>query len=66
LDIGGNMQDQKVKKNIQTLRKLVADINKLNIALYKEGVSYRMEDTYDEEIGAKVIEARYVSQKVEY
>jgi hypothetical protein len=25
-----------------------------------------MEDTYDEEIGAKVIEARYVSQKVEY
>jgi hypothetical protein len=51
---------------IKELRLYVASINKLNIKLYKQGVSYRIDDGYSEELNAKQIEIQYLQQKVEY
>jgi hypothetical protein len=60
------MKDPKVADMIKELRLYVASINKLNIKLYKQGVSYRIDDGYSEELNAKQIEIQYLQQKVEY
>ena len=60
------MKDPKVADMIKELRLYVASINKLNIKLYKQGVSYRSDDGYSEELNAKQIEIQYVQQKGEY
>ena len=60
------MKDPKVADMIKELRLYVASINKLNIKLYKQGVSYRIDDGYSKELNAKQIEIQYLQQKVEY
>ena len=60
------MKDPKVADMVKELRLYVDSINKLNKKLYKQGVSYRLEDTYDADIDAKNIEITYLQQKVEY
>jgi hypothetical protein len=60
------MKDPKVADMIKELRLYIASINKLNIKLYKQGVSYRIDDSYSEELNAKQIEIQYLKQTVEY
>jgi hypothetical protein len=60
------MKDPKVADMVKELRLYVANINKLNVKLYKQGVSYRIDDGYSEELSAKQIEIQYLQQKVEY
>ena len=60
------MKDPKVADIVKELRLYVDSINKLNVKLYKHGVSYRLHDTYDEDTGAKNVEIQYLQQKVEY
>ena len=60
------MKDPKVADMIKELRLYIASINKLNIKLYKQGVSYRIDDGYSEELNAKQIEIQYLKQTVEY
>ena len=42
------MKDPKVEDMIKELKTLMKDLNKLNVKLYKQGVSYRLNDGYDE------------------
>ena len=60
------MKDSKVSDMVKELRLYVDSINKLNKKLYKQGVSYRLYDTYDADAGAKNIEIQYLKQTVEY
>jgi hypothetical protein len=60
------MKDPKVEQMVKELNTLVNNMNKLNIKLYKQGVSYRLHDTHDEDTDAKNIEIQYLQQKVEY
>ena len=60
------MKDPKVADMIKELRLYVDSMNNLNKKLYKQGVSYRLHDTYDDDTGAKNIEIQYLQQKVEY
>jgi len=60
------MKDPKVADMVKELRLYVANINKLNVKLYKQGVSYRIDDGYSKELNAKQIEIQYLQQKVEY
>jgi len=60
------MKDPKVADIVKELRLYVDSINKLNVKLYKHGVSYRLHDTYDQDTDAKHIEIQYLQQKVEY
>ena len=60
------MKDPKVADLVKELRLYVANINKLNVKLYKQGVSYRIDDGYSEELSAKQIEIQYLQQNVEY
>ena len=60
------MKDPKVEQMVKELNTLVNNMNKLNIKLYKQGVSYRLEDGVNDEINAKHVEIQYLQQKVEY
>ena len=60
------MKDPKVADMVKELRLYVDSINKLNKKLYKQGVSYRLEDGFNDEINAKHVEIQYLQQKVEY
>ena len=60
------MKDPKVADMVKELNTLIKDLNKLNIKLYKQGVTYRIDDSYSEDTGAKNIEIQYLQQKVEY
>lgn len=60
------MKDPKVIELCKELKELVQGINKVNKKLYAQGVTYRMEESYDEEVKSKQLEIRYLSQKVEY
>ena len=60
------MKDPKVADMVKELNTLIKDLNKLNIKLYKQGVTYRIDDGYSEEVSAKQIEIQYLNQTVEY
>ena len=60
------MKDPKVIEQVKELKKLIVEVNKVNKKLYAQGVTYRLEDTYDEEQQSKQLEIRYLQQKVEY
>lgn len=60
------MKDPKVTEMIKELNSLVTDLNKLNRKLYKEGVSYRLNDGYDPDLDSKIVEIQYLKQTVEY
>lgn len=60
------MKDPKVAEMVKELNTLVKDVNRLNVKLYKQGVSYRIHDGYDEELDAKLIEIQHLKQTVEY
>ena len=60
------MKDPKVADLVKQLKTLVNDINKVNTKLYKQGVTYRLEESYDEENHTKQVEVRYLKQEVKY
>ena len=60
------MKDPKVAEQVKELKKLINEVNKVNKKLYAQGVTYRLEDTYDEQQQSKQLEIRYLQQKVEY
>ena len=60
------MKDPKVADMVKELNTFIKDLNKLNIKLYKQGVTYRINDGYSEEVSAKQIEIQYLKQTVEY
>ena len=60
------MKDPKVTEQVKELKRLISEVNKVNKKLYAQGVTYRLEDTYDEEQQSKQLEIRYLQQKVEY
>jgi len=60
------MKDPTVADMVKELNTLIKDLNKLNIKLYKQGVTYRIADGYSEEVSAKQIEIQYLKQTVEY
>ena len=60
------MRDPKVADLVKELRTLVNNINKVNTKLYKQGVTYRLEESYDEENHTKQVEVRYLKQEVKY
>ena len=60
------MKDPKVAEQVKELKKLINEVNKVNKKLYAQGVTYRLEDTYDEQQHTKQLEIRYLQQKVEY
>ena len=60
------MKDPKVADMVKELNTFIKDLNKLNIKLYKQGVTYRIDDGYSEEVSAKQIEIQYLKQTVEY
>jgi len=60
------MKDPKVADLVKQLKTLVNDINKVNTKLYKQGVTYRLEESYDEDNHTKQVEVRYLKQEVKY
>jgi len=60
------MKDPKVAEQVKELKRLINEVNKVNKKLYAQGVTYRLEDTYDAEQHTKQLEIRYLQQKVEY
>lgn len=60
------MKDPKVADLVKELKTLVNNINKVNTKLYKQGVTYRLEESYDEENHTKHVEVRYLKQEVTY
>jgi hypothetical protein len=60
------MKDPKVEEMIKELNTLVNNMNKLNVKLYKQGVSYRLNDGFNDDRSAKLVEIQYLQQKVEY
>ena len=60
------MKDPKVEVMVKELNTLVNNMNKLNVKLYKQGVSYRLNDGFNDDQKAKLVEIRYLQQKVEY
>ena len=60
------MKDPKVAEMVKELNTLIKDLNKLNVKLYKQGVSYRLIDDYDGTSESKLIEIKYLKQTVEY
>ena len=60
------MKDPKVADLVKQLNTLVSDINKVNTELYKQGVTYRLEESFDEENHTKQVEVRYLKQEVKY
>lgn len=60
------MKDPKVADLVKQLKTLVNDINKVNTKLYEQGVTYRLEESYDEDNHTKQVEVRYLKQEVKY
>jgi len=60
------MKDPKVTEMVKELNTLVRDLNRLNVKLYKQGVSYRLNDGYNETTESKEFEIQYLKQTVEY
>jgi len=60
------MKDPKVAEMIKELNTLIKDVNRLNVKLYKQGVSYRLHDGYNDDTESKLIEIQYLKQTVEY
>ena len=60
------MKDPKITELVKELRETVKTMNKINKKLYAQGVTYRLEDTYDSETDSKPVEIQYLQQKVEY
>ena len=60
------MKDPKVTAMVKDLNTLVKDLNKLNLQLYKQGVSYRLHDGFNADTEAKEIEIQHLRQTVEY
>ena len=60
------MKDPKVTEMIKELNTIIKQLNKLNVKLYKEGVSYRLNDGYNETSESKEFEIQYLKQTVEY
>ena len=60
------MKDPIIADMVAELRELIEQINIINKKLYDNDVSYRLEDTYDEEQQSKQLEIRHLQQKVEY
>ena len=60
------MKDPRVTKLVTELKQNVAQLNKINKKLYAQGVTYRLEDTYDDTTNSKQLEIQYLQQKVEY
>mgnify|MGYP001166502257 CR=1 FL=1 len=60
------MKDPKVTKLVKELDDHIKSINKLNVALNKQGVTYRIEDGHDAETGTKIVSIQYLRQTIEY
>jgi len=60
------MKDPKVAEMVKELNTLIKQLNKLNVKLYKEGVSYRLNDGYNETLESKEFEIQWLKQTVEY
>lgn len=60
------MKDPKVADMIKELHLYVDSINKLNKKLYKQGVTYSIQDSFNQEVDAKLLEIRHLHQRVEY
>jgi len=60
------MKDPAVIDMVKELRLYVDSINKLNKKLYKQGVSYRLSDGFNDDQSAKLVEIQHLQQKVEY
>ena len=60
------MKDPRVAKLVTELKKHIEQLNKLNKKLYAQGVTYRLEESYDEDLNTKNLEIQYLQQKVEY
>lgn len=60
------MKDPAVTDMVKELRLYVDSINKLNKKLYKQGVSYRLRDGFNDDQSAKLVEIQHLQQKVEY
>ena len=60
------MKDPKVAKLVKELEDYIKSINKLNVALYKQGVTYRIEDGHNVETDAKIVSIQYLRQTIEY
>jgi hypothetical protein len=60
------MKDPKVTAMVKDLNTLIKDLNKLNLQLYKQGVSYRLHDGFNADTEAKEIEIQHLRQTVEY
>ena len=60
------MKDPRVAKLVTELKKHIDQLNKLNKKLYAQGVTYRLEESYDEDLNTKNLEIQYLQQKVEY
>tara|TARA_B100000900_G_scaffold322922_1_gene282427 strand:- start:2549 stop:2731 length:183 start_codon:yes stop_codon:yes gene_type:complete len=60
------MKDPRVAKLVTELKKHIEQLNKLNKKLYAQGVTYRLEESYDQDLNTKNLEIQYLQQKVEY
>jgi len=60
------MKDPNVEEMVKELRTLMKNLNKLNVKLYREDISYRLIDGYDENTRSKHIEIHHLQQTVEY
>ena len=54
------MKDPKVTELVKSLYKHIDDINKINKKLYKQGVTYSIQDSFDQEVEAKLLEIRHL------
>ena len=60
------MKDPKVTEMVKELNKIVSDLNRLNVKLYKQGVSYRLHDGFNSEKDTKEVAVQFLKQTVEY
>ena len=60
------MKDPKVTEMVKELNKIVSDLNRLNVKLYKQGVSYKLHDGFNSEKDTKEVEVQFLKQTVEY
>jgi hypothetical protein len=60
------MKDPKVAELVKELKSNIKKLNSINTKLYKQGVTYRLEDGYDEETSSKVVSINYLKQEVTY
>jgi len=60
------MKDPKVTEMVKELNTIIKQLNKLNVKLYKEGVSYKLDDGYNETLESKEFKIQWLKQTVEY